>query len=103
MIVQDVEALAARATDVEVIDELIDDVLQRRKIPSAAANALEGLVVNLALADAVTVRLGEILREVFLRRREVGLVPRREPPLGAIRIVPTRIRPEDDRRACVEE
>src|SRR5438034_234060 len=103
MMVKDVETFTTRAADVVVIDQLINDILERRQIPSAATDALESVFIDLALADAVAIGLREILGKLLGGRFEIGEVPGCESPLGAVGVESARIGPEDDGRASVKE
>src|SRR5436190_20825763 len=71
LVVKRAEAAPRNARNVIVIDELIDAFLKRGQIPPAAADTLEGLGVNLALANAITVGRGD-LRHLLARVLKVG-------------------------------
>ena len=95
------EAASRNTGYIVVIDELIDRFLKRRQIPPAATNALKRFIVDLALPDAVAVGRGDF-RNFPAGRRKIGLIPWRKAPFGAIRVVPARVHPRDNRRTRVE-
>ena len=101
-VVQNLEALPARARRVEVDDELIHHLLQQRQVPAAAADALDLLRGQLAFAQAVAGGRGEILH-LLLRSFPIRFLERREPPLHAISVVTAGVQPQHDRCAGVDE
>jgi hypothetical protein len=101
-IVEDAEALAARAGDIEVIDELIHLVLQELQVPAAATHAFDLGIREAIFAETVAVG-GFEGSDGDLRRFPRRLIEGRETTFHAIGVVTTRVHPSDDLGAGVEE
>ena len=102
VILQHEKTRPAHAAHVEVQHELVNDALQQRQIPAAAAHALDLIRRQRFLAQAVAVRRLERF-DFFARSFPVGLFNRPKSPLHAIRVVTAGVEPQHDRRAGVEK
>src|ERR1035438_9874878 len=97
-ILEHLEALPARAANVEVDDKLIDHPLEERQVPTAAAHTLDLIFAQAAAPPVVASRRGE--RSVIrLRAFPIGLVDGAETPLDAICVIAVRVHPEHHARA----
>src|SRR5260221_5217168 len=102
MILQNIETLAARAACIEVNDKLVDDALQSRQVPSAAAHPLQFLDRDSVLPQIVTVGRTQ-LPHFCLWGLPIRLVQRTKPALHSVGIISPWIQPEHNRGSCVDE
>lgn len=101
-IMEDAEALAAGAGDIEVIDELVHLVLQEGQIPTTTTHALNLGIGQSGFAQAVAV-WGSEGGDGDLGRFPRRLIKRCETAFHAVGIVTTGVHPGDNTCASVEE
>ena len=99
LVLEDLEASPAGAADVEMDDELVDDLLQRRQVPSAAADPFD-LLLGQAPGPQVVAggpALGGV-RVIAGRRLGPGLcrVIGPEPAADAVGVEAARVHPQND-------
>ncbi len=100
LVLEHLEAAPARAADVEMDDELVDDLLEQREVPAPASDALDLLRRQDAGPPQAVAGPGRTLGGLDLGP---GLIHRRESGLDAIGIVAAGVGPEYDPGRGMEE
>src|SRR5687767_4367359 len=101
-VMKDLEALTARACDVEVNDELVDDLLQQWQVPTATADLIELLGGQGFATEAIAVWSFEGCNS-HARSFPGGFIQWSKATFDAIGVVSTRVEPKDDGRTGMDE
>ncbi len=96
VVVEDAKALPARPRGVVVKNDLVDDLLEQRQVPAAAADPLDLLFGEILAAEVVVPARPRVVLFRF-----IATLP--EPRLRPVRVVSVRIQPEHDRRPGAKE
>src|SRR5690625_1192787 len=96
-VMQNIETVARRSSNVVMQHKLINDFLQKRQIPTPTANLLQLFRRQLLMTNIVTIWRIQI-RNLFLGFFPTRILQRTKSALDPISVVTIRIHPQNNRR-----